>query len=209
MISKDWRLTVMATMVAAGLAIGTDGLSAQQGGKDKDAGHGDAKKGDSDIGPRGPAGPAGPQGPAGPAGAQGPTGPAGPQGATGPTGPTGPQGPAGLINVQQLLNDDPGGLPLSRTFTSNGGTLVIFASGSGWTGGGDSQIGMGIFVDGTQRGTAHSFSNETSSHKAFVSNALVVMGVGPGTHSLDLFALPGTNTDFNDFYSVTVMEVGP
>lgn len=99
---------------------------------------------------------------------------------------------------------------MSGSFTSNGGTLVIFASGSGFAlnCGGSQIIGMKIVVDGTQVGTAHSFTNEACSHKAFVSNALVVTGVGSGDHTLKLVAL-NTSTDFNDFYSVTVMELSP
>jgi hypothetical protein len=86
---------------------------------------------------------------------------------------------------------------------------VIFASGSGYSSVGGGTIGMAIFVDGTQVGTARSVTNETLSHKAFVSNALVVMGVGIGSHTLQLVPLASTSTDINDFYSVTVMEFRP
>ena len=110
-------------------------------------------------------------------------------------------------NVQQLFNDQPGGLPLTSSFTSDGGTLVIFASGSGWLLSGGHSIGMGIFVDGTQVGTTHGFTNESFSHKAFVSNPLVVRGVPKGTHTLQLVAQANTRTDINDFYSVTILEV--
>lgn len=162
MISRHWRLTVMTTIVVATLALGTAGISAQQGDQRKDADHRDGHQEDKKD-----------------------------------------------DNVQQIFNDKTGGLPLSNSFTSNGGTLVIFASGSGWSSSGGYSIGMGILIDGTQFGTARVLTNEGGSHKAFVSNALVVTGVGVGTHTLELLPLPGTNTDINDFYSVTVMAVKP
>ena len=159
------------------------------------------------AGAQGPPGPAGPTGPAGPIG---PIGSTGPTGATGPAGPAGAQGAPGISSVQQVFSDQ-AGLPLPSPFTSNGGTLVIFASGSGYFNGcvGIGVIGMAIFVDLAQVGTARSFTNEPCSHKTFVSNALVVTGVSRGPHTLSLFPLVNTTTDFNDFYSVTVMELSP
>jgi hypothetical protein len=113
-----------------------------------------------------------------------------------------------MWNVAQVFNEKQGGLPLSETFNSGGGTLLIFASGSGWraTGGG---IGMAIQIDGAEKGTAIGFTNEPNSHKTFVANALVVPGVAAGQHTLKLIVAPDfpTNTDVNDRFSVTILEL--
>jgi hypothetical protein len=109
--------------------------------------------------------------------------------------------------VTQSFNQHAGPLPLSATFLTSGGTLVIIASGSGYTTvSGGSIIGMNIVLDGATQGWAKVYSNETASHKAFTANALVVPGIAAGSHIITLTALPNTLTDGTDFFSVTVME---
>jgi hypothetical protein len=98
------------------------------------------------------------------------------------------------------------GLPLSGSFSSNGGSLLIMASGSGFAAAAG-VIGMNISVDGSVRGTARSFTNEPSSHKAFVSTHLFITGLAAGSHTLNLDPLSGTRTDFNDFFDVAIMEL--
>ena len=90
--------------------------------------------------------------------------------------------------------------------------MLIIASGSGWTRT-PGKIGMSIAVDGTIKGYANSYSNETYSHKAFTTNPLVVSGIAAGKHTITLAPLfgglapfGGTVTDVNDFFSVTVLE---
>jgi hypothetical protein len=100
-----------------------------------------------------------------------------------------------------------GGLPTSQSFNTGGGTLLILASGSGWSGNPGKIIGMQILVDGISRGHAQSMTNEDTSHKAFVSSALVVSGLAGGAHQLSLQAQANTNTDGNDFFSVTILEL--
>lgn len=111
-----------------------------------------------------------------------------------------------MWNVTQLFNSRIGALPLSGTFTSGGGVLIIFASGSGWA---DSatQIGMEIKVNDVAKGQVKSFTNEAGSHKTFSSNPRIVTGISAGTHTLSLVALPNTRTDANDFFNVTVLEL--
>ncbi|MCP4413330.1 MAG: hypothetical protein GY808_12280 [Gammaproteobacteria bacterium] len=106
----------------------------------------------------------------------------------------------------QLYSSQPGGLPLQTTFASNGGTILIFASGSGFNGVPGQQLGMSIQVDGTIRGYAKCYSNEGSSHKVFASN-LVLSGVASGTHTLSLVRWNDTGTDYNDFFTVTIIEL--
>jgi hypothetical protein len=100
-------------------------------------------------------------------------------------------------------------LPLSAGFTTSGGTLVITASGSGFASAANAPtiIGMNILVDGVNQGVSRSFTNEASSHKAFVTTTIVLTGVAAGNHTVQLTALTRTTTDFNDFFDVSVLEL--
>jgi hypothetical protein len=113
---------------------------------------------------------------------------------------------SGRFNVTQVVSQQ-GPLPINKPFTSGGGTLLILASGSGWSGATGTIIGMSILVDNAFRGNARSMTNEASSHKAFVASALVVAGVPAGAHQLSLSADANTHTDGNDFFSVTIVEL--
>ncbi len=113
-----------------------------------------------------------------------------------------------MWKVTQLLNSTPGPLPLgSAAFTTGGGTLLIFASGSG-SAAAVQAIGMNIQVDGVNRGQARLFTDlVVNSHKSFVANPLVVTGVAAGSHNISLVPLAGTVTDANDVFYVTVLEL--
>lgn len=112
-----------------------------------------------------------------------------------------------MFDVTQVFNSKAGGLPVSAAFSSQGGTLLIFASGSGWSADVARQIGMQIQIDSAIKGYAKSFTNETGSHKVFSANPLVVSGIAAGPHTLALVALASTSTDGNDFFNVTVLEL--
>lgn len=106
--------------------------------------------------------------------------------------------------------------PISATFTSGGGTLMVFVSGSGFraTAG---LMGMVITVDPARAGgpagraVAERFTNEPNSHKTFVANAQVILSVPAGSHTLVIEPLnDGTHStvfDFNDRFTVTVLEL--
>ncbi len=115
-----------------------------------------------------------------------------------------------MWKVTQLYNMQAPAVSLPMTsgaFTTGGGTLLIFASGEGWAGSAK-QIGMSIAVDGVIRGYAKTFTNELSSHKTFTTNALVVTGIAAGSsHTITLASWNTTNTDVNDFFTVTVLEL--
>lgn len=110
-------------------------------------------------------------------------------------------------NITQALNQSPGPLSVSGTFTSAGGTLVIFTTGSGYLTSGSGVIGMNILIDTVNKGVAKTYTNETSSHKAFTCNFLVVTGIAAGSHTIKLDPYGSTVSDGNDFFSVTVMEL--
>jgi hypothetical protein len=112
-----------------------------------------------------------------------------------------------LGRTTAIFQERPGALPLEGTFTSAGRALVIRAAGSGFSGTAGSRLGMWVSIDGVPRGEVRSYTNEASSHKPFVPNEFVVTGVPAGGHTLELDALPGTSSDGNDVFSVTVTEL--
>jgi hypothetical protein len=115
-------------------------------------------------------------------------------------------------------------LPTQGTYTSEGGTLVVSAAGSGFRSDSNTRtvgdIGMRILVDGTVRGEALLHANEHDSHKPFVARQVVVKGLAAGSHTIRLEAIYGSNcntdsetrfsvcttTNSNDRFEVTVLE---
>ena len=95
---------------------------------------------------------------------------------------------------------------MKANFTTGGGILLVFASGSGFINAAK-QIGMDIFIDNVSRGFAKCFTNEANSHKAFSANFLVIGGIPAGNHAVSLNPWNGTVWDFNDFFSFTVLEM--
>jgi len=110
-------------------------------------------------------------------------------------------------NVAQLLSNATGPLPIDAGVTTHGGTLVVFASGSGKTSNAPGEVGMTILVDNVVRGAAACRVNQNDSHQPFVANALVVAGLGAGSHTIRFAAQAGTLTESHDRYSLTVMEL--
>jgi hypothetical protein len=126
----------------------------------------------------------------------------------------------------QLVFDSSGPLPKETTFTSEGGTLVILASGSGFRGGAEEsagRIGMDVEVDGFLRGVADGFDEGFNElHETFVDEYIVLEGVRAGTHTIRLEARYDdsdcdmdeddsseycTRTNSDDFFAVTVIEL--
>jgi hypothetical protein len=115
-------------------------------------------------------------------------------------------------------------LPTEGTYTSEGGTLLVSAAGSGFRSDSNTRtvgdIGMRILVDGTVRGEALLHANERQSHKPFVARQVVVKGLAAGSHTIRLEAIYGSNcntdsetrfsvcttTNSNDRFEVTVLE---
>jgi hypothetical protein len=110
-----------------------------------------------------------------------------------------------MWRVIRVFEASSGPMVKTSPFTSNGGTMMIFASGSGFHAGGG-HIGMIVKVDGVQRGLARGFTNEPNSHKTFVP-VLLVESIPAGSHTLTLEPIGGTLSDPNDFYNVTIVEM--
>jgi hypothetical protein len=99
-------------------------------------------------------------------------------------------------------------LSLDVVYTSKGGTLLIYATGSGWTNTRWATIGMTVLVDGTAVGSTPTATSEVQSHRAFVANPIVVTGLAAGAHVIRLSAMNAdTMTDSNDYFSLTVLEL--
>ena len=112
-----------------------------------------------------------------------------------------------MWKATQVMNQRQGPLPVNAGFASGGGMLMIFLSGSGFSPGGGSNVGMQLQIDGVTMGFARSFTNEAGSHKAFTTNILLVAGIVAGVHTVNLAPLPGTNTDGNDWFNVAILEL--
>jgi hypothetical protein len=110
-------------------------------------------------------------------------------------------------NVSEPISNSIAGLPIAVPFTTGGGSLLLFVSGSGFSNAGAQAIGIQILIDGIFHGMAQVFTNEALSHKSFTANATLVKGILAGAHMLTLAAMPNTVTDFNDFFSVTILEL--
>ena len=111
------------------------------------------------------------------------------------------------FGAKEVINTT-GDNPLTGTYQKRkGGTLIISAAGSGWSGTKDQLIGIKVFVNGNQVGTAQVWTNEAASHKAFVPTFEVVNNVGKGQVNIKLEPLnPETKIDKNDSFRVTVEE---
>ena len=110
--------------------------------------------------------------------------------------------------VTQVINVK-SGLPLyGAPFSSSGGTLVIYYSGSGYSGMINKFIGMNLYIDGNLIDSTGVFANQSGTHLAFVAKQWVLTGHGAGSHSLSLTPLNAdTLSNIDDIFFVTVMEM--
>ena len=100
-----------------------------------------------------------------------------------------------------------GPLTLTKSFTTSGGTLVIAASGTGYSTTAGVTIGMDIKLDGTTIDSCLIYTNPSATHMAFLPKTIVKTGVAAGSHTLALVAHGSTSTDATDNFCVTVQEL--
>ena len=91
-----------------------------------------------------------------------------------------------MWNVTQVFDRKEGGLPVTATFNSGGGTLIVFVSGTAYR----SSTGLFSLVitiddDNNRRQFIDLYTNEGNSHKTIPSTALVFYGYSAGTHTQD------------------------
>ena len=111
-----------------------------------------------------------------------------------------------MWSVSTPISQNPGPLPVSGSFQSKGGTLILFASGSAYRANAGPMI-VGIFLDGVLQGNLFGYTNEMLSHKSLVSVPLVVRGIPPGMHSINLQVREANPGDPQDHFNVTVLEL--
>lgn len=116
-----------------------------------------------------------------------------------------------MFNVSQPISCQPAtsGSPISATFSTSGGTVLVLATGSGFTAPTqtEKQIGMQILIDNVGKGYAKCYTNEGNSHKSFAANPLVVTGLAAGSHTITLQSWNSCTFDYNDFFNVTILEL--
>lgn len=101
-----------------------------------------------------------------------------------------------------------GPLPLTSSFASSGGTLMIFFSGSGFSNANEAHIGMYIKIDDQNVGAAEIFANNSYTHQSFMPGLVVLDDIGAGGHTIQLYKMtPFTETDSNDAFNVVVLEL--
>ncbi|HEY1369795.1 MAG TPA: hypothetical protein VGF23_21890 [Gaiellaceae bacterium] len=110
------------------------------------------------------------------------------------------------LSAAEIVNHN-AALPVTKSFKTKGRTVILLASGSGYSGTKDKTIGMDIQIDKVSRRQAKTFANEASSHNAFVAPYLVLTDLAAGDHTITLSALSGTTTDVNDYFSVVMIEL--
>ena len=97
-----------------------------------------------------------------------------------------------------------------KPFTTEGGTLLILASGSGAALSGvpgPITIGMDLFLDDSHVGSVVSRVNNMTEAKPFLTSGLVVRGIARGSHTLTLKTAASTVVGLNDFFNVTILEL--
>ncbi len=103
-----------------------------------------------------------------------------------------------------------GALPKSTSFTSHGGRMLLFLSGSAYATTAGGTIGVRVTVDGGTSGIMQVAANEALSHKALNSIVLPVT-IAAGTHTVAFTIVTGsgyyTATDLYDLYTMTVLEL--
>jgi hypothetical protein len=101
-----------------------------------------------------------------------------------------------------------GPLPVSGTFTSSGGTLVITLAGTAFSTADGALIAYDLLLDGQFLGWSVLFANEGNSHKTLPTTVFSAKPAA-GSHTLKIVADTGytlTATDYNDTFWVTVAE---
>jgi hypothetical protein len=112
------------------------------------------------------------------------------------------------FHTTQVINGL-GPMPItSASFTTSGGTLILFYSGSGYSNVSGALIGMAVTLDGSPVDQTGVYANQSLFHLAFVAKQWVVTGIAAGPHTITISAMNAhTLTDGNDIFQVVVTEM--
>jgi hypothetical protein len=106
------------------------------------------------------------------------------------------------MRVTTVANNAPN--PVSASYTSTGGTLLVQFAGSAWSTNGSEMISVSLLMDKAQIATASVFANSAQTHMALVPVAVLLNGVNAGPHT---FTVSSNNEiDVNDLFTITVFE---
>jgi hypothetical protein len=113
-----------------------------------------------------------------------------------------------LWNITGVFDRKAGPLPVSGTFTSGGGTLIVFVGGTAFRAAAG-MLSLIVTIDNDNtRNFMDVYTNEQYSHKSFPSAALTYYGIRAGTHTLKIDVWAGSAlTDYNDRFYATVLEL--
>ena len=109
--------------------------------------------------------------------------------------------------MAMVLIDSPGPLGLSATFNFPGEGPVIFAlSGTAFSQNGGNLIGFSLSLDGAVIGKpALCYANQGLLHAAMRTTFIPVDKLTYAQHTIEISPIPGTVTDFNDYFQVTLI----
>ena len=115
------------------------------------------------------------------------------------------EGAAG-VSVYKPIPYGTGVAGRTGNITTQGGTLLVFASASGYSATINNVIQIDVELDGVPIGSLQVFANTANTHMAVAADAIVVTGLAAGTYAITLQLASGTaNTD--DYSHVTVLEL--
>lgn len=105
-----------------------------------------------------------------------------------------------------IVPNQTGPLPIKAQFyCPTSGDVVLAVSGSVWSSGTNTPVGVNVYIDGEMVTTCSIFSNGPSTHRTFPTR-FVQTQLSIGQHTLTLAASTGeTNSDKNDFFDVALL----
>jgi hypothetical protein len=112
-----------------------------------------------------------------------------------------------LWRTTRLFDRRAGPLPVEGQFSSSGGTLVVFTSGTGFkTSGG--WMFLHLSLDGGSDRFIDLYANEANTHKAFPTTVEIFAGIAAGVHTFRIAVWQNSmTTDSNDKFYVTILEL--
>jgi hypothetical protein len=112
-----------------------------------------------------------------------------------------------LWKATRLFDRRSGPLPVEAQFSSSGGTLVIFTSGTGFKSSGGF-MSLHLTLDGGSDRWTDLYANEANSHKPFPTTVEIFSGVAAGNHTFRIAVWSNSMvTDTNDRFYATVLEL--
>lgn len=105
------------------------------------------------------------------------------------------------MQFQQVINQK-GPLPLQAVFTAvSSKPALLVVTGSLWTESGNQMLQMNVTLDGTQIGTAQTFSNGSNTNRVLPTLFIGLPSLGSGQHTLVL--TPAVYSYWSDVSSFT------